>query len=620
MGQKIKWKSILDVEVQHLMDTQTFSRMDLSWTKISRNDGSFDLVGAIPYIRLKDFIRGEESNPDALCTFVRKKHTIYTSTSLRVSSTKTYEVYWCSYGPEDKRGAPEPPIRKRRQAVRRGCQCHFKVKVMCEKPDVAIIFYNDFSHEDVNKIPCHGTKDPSGEKRLLYAPRLSKDVVPIIEGLCAKRVPVDIICEEQYLKDLFGGVPRGRNGHLFRRDVANIYNRVTKTTSQLHDQDTLSVDLWYQQERQSFFFYQKSCDEDVPFVMGIQTPWMLEAMLNYSHNSLISMASTSITNKHEYQLYTLLAFDSHENGVPVAWVVTSRNSTADITSWLQVLHDIGRRHRPDWKVNAFMSDDLAPETEAIRSVFGCRNLLCTWHVRRAWLENVRRYVKRKESSRRIFEKLGNILHAINDSQSMFWAIKEIYEEFQEEKEFLQYFTRYWVDDNRIGMWAYCFRDFPHANQETSAAIKLYHSFIKRRVLVDRTKKYSCRTDWLIFTLLKRMEPYYKNKDWLKQSGLCTNYKLEKGHETLLEKSRQIPDEDCAPHENLANAYWVRTRSQNDSPVQYLVSKFGPNLYVCDCKWALRGNTCEHMLKVTSMLGMADKSMQELVIAQDLQYD
>ncbi|GLJ33580.1 hypothetical protein SUGI_0675180 [Cryptomeria japonica] len=69
---------------------------------------------------------------------------------------------------------------------------------------------------------------------------------------------------------------------------------------------------------------------DKPFIMGIQTSWMLDMMVRFSHNSIISMDSTFATKKYVYQLYLCLIFDEQQLGVPVAWVVTLRNKIKDI--------------------------------------------------------------------------------------------------------------------------------------------------------------------------------------------------------------------------------------------------------------------------------------------------
>ena len=61
-----------------------------------------------------------------------------------------------------------------------------------------------------------------------------------------------------------------------------------------------------------------------------------------------------------------MAFDGQQNGVPVAWVLASRNTSADIVSWLEVLMNRCYQRRPNWKVNAFMVDDALVEIDALR--------------------------------------------------------------------------------------------------------------------------------------------------------------------------------------------------------------------------------------------------------------
>ena len=51
---------------------------------------------------------------------------------------------------------------------------------------------------------------------------------------------------------------------------------------------------------------------------------------------------------------------------PIAWVISSRNTTEDIKKWLSTLFEIGMIERPDWQVHAFIIDDAAVEIEALR--------------------------------------------------------------------------------------------------------------------------------------------------------------------------------------------------------------------------------------------------------------
>ena len=68
----------------------------------------------------------------------------------------------------------------------------------------------------------------------------------------------------------------------------------------------------------------------------------------------------------QYQLYTLMVFDKHRNGVPIAWVIASRNTTGDLSNWLSSLFIAGLKERSDWIVRAFITDDAVAEIEALR--------------------------------------------------------------------------------------------------------------------------------------------------------------------------------------------------------------------------------------------------------------
>jgi hypothetical protein len=73
---------------------------------------------------------------------------------------------------------------------KRGCQCHFIVKVMVQNPNVAILTYNVYDHEDGNGWPCHGQHDTSGEARSMHKPRLSRDMVSYVESCYFLEVPL----------------------------------------------------------------------------------------------------------------------------------------------------------------------------------------------------------------------------------------------------------------------------------------------------------------------------------------------------------------------------------------------------------------------------------------------
>ena len=76
---------------------------------------------------------------------------------------------------------------------------------------------------------------------------------------------------------------------------------------------------------------------NLPFILGIQTPWQNEMMLKYGYNGAIAMDATSGTNVPKYPLYSLLVFDEWRNGIPVAWVLSNQSSEEDLVMWLDPL-------------------------------------------------------------------------------------------------------------------------------------------------------------------------------------------------------------------------------------------------------------------------------------------
>ena len=61
-----------------------------------------------------------------------------------------------------------------------------------------------------------------------------------------------------------------------------------------------------------------------------------------------------------------MVFYEHRNGVLVAWVISSRNSTTNICKWMLALFKVGVEEHLNWNVQAFITDDAAAEIEALR--------------------------------------------------------------------------------------------------------------------------------------------------------------------------------------------------------------------------------------------------------------
>jgi hypothetical protein len=87
-------------------------------------------------------------------------------------------------------------------------------------------------------------------------------------------------------------------------------------------------------------------DIQVPFTIGIQTSTQCVSMLSYGRNGAIFMDATFGTNDMKFHLFTLMGFDDHYMGVPLAWIITNRQIVEDLIEWLKPLKDKMLSHMP----------------------------------------------------------------------------------------------------------------------------------------------------------------------------------------------------------------------------------------------------------------------------------
>jgi len=69
-----------------------------------------------------------------------------------------------------------------------------------------------------------------------------------------------------------------------------------------------------------FYFQDENKDNEIHvlFTIRIQTPFQLQAMVSLIDNGTISMDTTFNTNDVKFHLFTLMVFDAHCIGMPIA--------------------------------------------------------------------------------------------------------------------------------------------------------------------------------------------------------------------------------------------------------------------------------------------------------------
>jgi hypothetical protein len=88
------------------------------------------------------------------------------------------------------------------------------------------------------------------------------------------------------------------------------------------------------------FYFQDASEDNgihVPFTIRIQTASQSQAMISLGDNGAISMDATFGINDVKFHLFTLMVFDAHRIGVPIAWIITSLQTCNDLMEWLTPL-------------------------------------------------------------------------------------------------------------------------------------------------------------------------------------------------------------------------------------------------------------------------------------------
>ncbi|GLJ53274.1 hypothetical protein SUGI_1135340 [Cryptomeria japonica] len=107
-------------------------------------------------------------------------------------------------------------IRKRR------CTCHFIVKVLYGRPDVAILILKQPLHIDKNGEASHGVDDTSNELRSQFVPNLSDECKAYIERLLLMDVSIDAIMERHLDNPIFHDMLKKRDSFVTHRNFIKV--------------------------------------------------------------------------------------------------------------------------------------------------------------------------------------------------------------------------------------------------------------------------------------------------------------------------------------------------------------------------------------------------------------
>lgn len=603
-----RMEDILSLPVQDPPYSE-FSAAHINWVKVEGGRQGGDDIALIPFSRVDDFVKGESSNAECPATFrveSRRKRPEGSLNKPRVDGYLEYTLYWCSYGPEDYRDS-EPHIgenssikpasgkgsRPGRRHMMRGCLCHFTVKRLYTRPLLALIIYNQRNHVDKTGAPCHGILDQEAVgTRAMYAPRISEELRQKVMAMLHVGVSLDTIVQHHMEEVQRHGGPHNRDDFLTRNDVRNMERLIRNASHELHSNVDCSVKMWVQRHHKHVFYFQENSGSE-PVILGLQTDWQLQQMLRYGHNGSVAFHSASGSKRLKNTLYSLLAFDSSHNAIPVAWIITSSSHGDNIHKWMPSLTERIRGKDTRWRPNAVLVDDPSFHLSVIRDAFQCRILLCLWHVRRGWLKGLLKHCHNFDVQREMFKHLGRILYCTRNASSTADAVEEFLQIYIDQSEFVEYFRNKWFP--KIELWINCVKTLPVAGQELYASIESYHLRLKSRVLTLLPEKSHQRIDLLIHALTTQFHSFYWFDTYIVETGYFENLRDIFSLTNPWYQAEHIPDMDVLLDEE--NLQFAKIVSQADSSVVYTLWNPGSEFGLCDCSWSMVGNMCKHTIKV-----------------------
>ena len=293
---------------------------------------------------------------------------------------------------------------------------------------------------------------------------------------------------------------------LDKQDIRNIESSFGLKEVIRHDNNQESVLSWIKEwellDENPVIFYKMQGEEskdDVPlekedFIIIVQTP-MQKMMLQKFGPKRVCIDSTRGTTAYDFLLTSILVVDDFGSGYPVAWCLANHDDTTTMTVFFNEIKKKCGVITPLW----LMSDVANQFFNAWVGVMENRpiKLLCTWHVDRAWRENLRQKIGDLYAESETYKLVRYALEQtdIELFKNQLAKMLVIFQGNSKTEQFHQYFKHEWVP--RQKEWAYCHRLGLGIN--TNMFVESFHRVFKHVYLKGKCNK---RVDACLVNLLK----------------------------------------------------------------------------------------------------------------------
>lgn len=477
---------------------------------------------------------------------------------------------------------PKPTDNERKREIK--MQGSRKINGYCPS-EIKVQYFID------GKVTASYCSTHVGHKTDLAHLPLSRDQRESMATDVASKVPFDAILEN--VRSTVSGQDLERIHLLTKQDLYNIEAEFgLNNESVRHSNDATSVDAWVAEESKSTdscVLLYKPQNENIEehnsfkendFALGIMTPAQEEILKKFGHDC-ICIDGTHGLNAYDFEVVTLMVIDDMRQGFPCAFFICNRIDKETIGAFLKSIKERVGILQP----SVFMSDMADLFYNGWLSVMSPveRRLYCTWHVDRAWQNNLSK-INNKEKRSEVYKKLRTLLEETDEDafSKLLPVIVQSLCDDEDTQRFGEYFQKYYGGSCK--QWAYCFRK--NAGINTNMHLERMHRTIKHLYLKGKTVK---RLDKSIHAIMQMTKQKLFDRLTILEKGKVTTKvkELRSRHKTSMKLNPGLIVQNT-------DASWEIASSSNSQT--YTVRLVEPN---CKCRIVCRHCTaCIHKYSCT----------------------
>ncbi|CAL4090716.1 unnamed protein product, partial [Meganyctiphanes norvegica] len=343
------------------------------------------------------------------------------------------------------------------------------------------------------------------------------------------------------------------------------------------------------------------------FVLVISTKMQRKIFSQHiadNHKLVISMDATHGISSSGFQATTLMHIDDLHHGFPDAMCISSTVNEKIISCFLNEVKSIFG----ELTAYIFMSDDDGTFRNAWRNVMGLRSILfcliCVFHVERSWIRKINSTQGLDSATKSyIIRTCKDLLYNIRDMETFWITVRELLAilDMKEQIGLIEYFTKYYLKEERVVMWARYCRIGIHIH--TNNHIESFHCILKHKFFFGKKIKRLDKCLIAIFKFLddrvyKRLTDLVKHKNCnlsvIKshaESLTLTVTEVGEGHFVVTSEYRQIlvqSKDNCTDCRDRCNICQVCL-----------------HMYICPC-YTNSKEICKHIHAVHSYVSARDR--------------